>query len=76
MSTFIWGKIKLNKKIIKNNYQRKNILVFFSDEKNDLFQSDLEENEINFNYFFACSTITRSSIFYNFSSENSYNIRI
>lgn len=49
MSTFIWGKIKLNKKIIKNNYQRKNILVFFSDEKNDLFQSDLEENEIYFN---------------------------
>lgn len=49
MSTFIWGKIKLNKKIMINDYQRKNILVFFSDEKNDLFQCDLEENEIYFN---------------------------
>ena len=49
MSTFIWGKIKLNKKIIINNYQRKSILVFFDDKKNDLFQSDLEENEIYFN---------------------------
>ena len=49
MSTFIWGKIKLNKLIIMDNYQRKNILVFFTSEKNDLFQSDLEENEIYFN---------------------------
>ena len=31
MSTFIWG--KLNKKVVINNYQRKNILVFFSDKK-------------------------------------------
>ena len=38
MSTFIWGKIKLNKKIIIDNYQRNSILVFFSDQKNDLFQ--------------------------------------
>lgn len=49
MSTFIWGKIKLEKKIMINDYQRKSILVFFSDKKNDLFQSDLEENEIYFN---------------------------
>lgn len=28
MSTFIWGKIKLNKKIIIDNYQRNSILVF------------------------------------------------
>ena len=49
MSTFIWGKIKLNKLIIMDNYQRKNILVFFTSEKNDLFRSDLEENEIYFN---------------------------
>ena len=49
MSTFIWGKIKLNKKIIMENYQRKNILVFFSGEKSDLFQCDLEENELYFN---------------------------
>ncbi len=49
MSTFIWGKIKLYEKTIKNNYQRNRILVFFSDNKNDLFQSDLEENEIYFN---------------------------
>ena len=44
MSTFIWGKIKLNKKIIIDNYQRNSILVFFSDQKNDLFQDDLEDN--------------------------------
>ena len=49
MSTFIWGKIKLNKKIIIDNYQRNSILVFFSDQKNDLFQDDLEDNEIYFN---------------------------
>lgn len=49
MSTFIWGKIKLNRKIMINDYQRKSILVFFSDKKNDLFQCDLEENEIYFN---------------------------
>lgn len=49
MSTFIWGKIKLSKKIMINDYQRKSTLVFFSDEKNDLFQCDLEENEIYFN---------------------------
>ena len=35
MSTYIWGKIKLNKKIIIDNYQRNSILVFFSDQKND-----------------------------------------
>ena len=28
MSTFIWGKIKLEKKIMINDYQRKSILVF------------------------------------------------
>lgn len=33
MSTFIWGKLKLNKKVVINNYQRKNILVFLSDKK-------------------------------------------
>ena len=49
MSTFIWGKVKLHKKIIMNNYQRDNILVFFSNIKNDLFQNNLEENEIYFN---------------------------
>lgn len=49
MSTFIWGKIKLNKKILMKNYQRENILVFFSGEKSDLFQCDLEENELYFN---------------------------
>lgn len=49
MSTFIWGKIKLNKKTIIDNFQRKNILVYFSCEKNDLFLCDLEENEIYFN---------------------------
>lgn len=49
MSTFIWGKVKLHKKIIMNNYQRDNILVFFSNLKNDLFQNNLEENEIYFN---------------------------
>lgn len=49
MSTFIWGKIKFNKKIEISNYQRKNILVLFSDKKNDLFQIDKEENEIYFN---------------------------
>lgn len=49
MSTFIWGKIKFNKKIIIDNYQRNNILVFFSNQKNDLFQNDLEEDEIYFN---------------------------
>ncbi len=49
MSTFIWGKIKFTKKLIMNNYQKKNILVYFSDKQNDLFQSDLEENEIYFN---------------------------
>ena len=49
MSTFIWGKIKLNKKIIIDNYQRNSILVFFSVQKNDLFQDDLEDNEIYFN---------------------------
>ena len=49
MSTFIWGKIKLNKKTIIDNFQRKNILVYFSYEKNDLFLCDLEENEIYFN---------------------------
>ncbi len=49
MSTFIWGKVKLHKKIIMNNYQRDNILVFFSNLKNDLFQINLEENEIYFN---------------------------
>lgn len=49
MSTFIWGKIKFIKKIIMDNYQRNNILVFFSDQKNDLFQNDLEDNEIYFN---------------------------
>lgn len=27
------GKLKLNKKVVINNYQRKNILVFFSDKK-------------------------------------------
>ena len=43
------GKLKLNKKVVINNYQRKNILVFFSDKKNDLFECDLEENEIYFN---------------------------
>ena len=37
MSTFIWGKIKFNKKIIIDNYQRNNILVFFSNQKNDFF---------------------------------------
>ena len=49
MSTFIWGKIKLDKKIMMNDYQRKSILVFFSEKKNDLFQSDLEDNEMYFN---------------------------
>lgn len=49
MSTFIWGKIKIDKKIIMDNYQRNNILVFFSNQKNDLFQIDLEDNEIYFN---------------------------
>ena len=36
-------------KIIIDNYQRNSILVFFSDQKNDLFQDDLEDNEIYFN---------------------------
>ena len=49
MSTFIWGKIKLNKKTIIDNFQRKNIVVYFSYEKKDLFLCDLEENEIYFN---------------------------
>lgn len=49
MSTFIWGKIKLKNKKILNNYRRKNILVYFCDKKNDLFQSDLDNNEIYFN---------------------------
>ena len=49
MSTFIWGKIKFYKKIIIDNYKRKNILVFFSNYKNDLFEIDLEDNEIYFN---------------------------
>lgn len=49
MSTFIWGKIKFNKKIIMDNYQRNNILVYFSNKKNDLFLDDLEDNEIYFN---------------------------
>lgn len=49
MSTFIWGKIKFKRKIIINNYQRNSILVFFSNQKNDLFQNDLEDNELYFN---------------------------
>ncbi len=49
MSAFIWGKIKFNKKKFIDNYQRNNILVFFSNQKNDLFQNDLEDNEIYFN---------------------------
>lgn len=49
MSDYIWGKLKLKEKIIFNNYQRNNILVYFTDKKNSLFQCDLEENEIYFN---------------------------
>lgn len=49
MSTFIWGKIKFYKKLMLENYQRKNILIFFSETKTDLFQCGLEENEIYFN---------------------------
>ena len=49
MSTFIWGKLKLKGKKIIKDYQRNNILIYFSNEKNDLFQTDLEENEIYFN---------------------------
>ena len=66
MSTFIWGKIKLNKKIIIDNYQRNSILVFFSDQKNDLFQDDLEDNEIFweialFTYSLLLSSISRET---------------
>jgi hypothetical protein len=49
MSTFIWGKIKFTRKTVLDNYQRSNILVFFSNEKNDLFQDGLEDNEMYFN---------------------------
>lgn len=55
MSTFIWGKIKFNRKTVVNNYQRKNILIFFTDKKNDLFQCDLDENEVYFNI--ACGYV-------------------
>lgn len=50
MSEFIWGKIKL-KALPENfnSYQRGNILVFFSIQKNDLYMSDLENKEIYFN---------------------------
>ncbi len=33
MSDYIWGKIKLKEKMIFNNYQRNNILVYFTDKK-------------------------------------------
>lgn len=49
MSTFIWGKLKLKEKKVIKDYQKNNILIYFSNEKNDLFQTDLEENEIYFN---------------------------
>ena len=49
MSTFIWGKIKLNKLKNISSYQSGNILVFFTYQKNYLFKSDLEKNEIYFN---------------------------
>lgn len=63
MSTFIWGKIKLNKKIIIDNYQRNSILVFFSDQKNDLFQDDLEDNEIYFNIACGYDKIVSPSLY-------------
>ena len=49
VSTFIWGKIKYNKPRTFRPYQRGNILVYFSEEKNDLCMCDLNENEVFFN---------------------------
>lgn len=63
MSTFIWGKIKFNKKIIMDNYQRNNILVFFSNQQNDLFQNDLEDNEIYFNIACGYDKIVHPSLY-------------
>lgn len=50
MSTFIWGKIKLRELPENfNSYKRDDILVFFDIQKNDLYMSDLRNNEIYFN---------------------------
>ena len=69
MSTFIWGKVKFNRKIILDDYQRKSILVFFSDQKNDLFQDDLEEDEIYFNIACGYDKMVKPS-FYNMNYLN------
>ena len=61
MSTFIWGKIKLSNKCVINDMRIKNISVFFTEEKTDLFIVGLEENEVYFNIVCGYEGLSRSS---------------
>ena len=49
---------KFNRKIILDDYQRKSILVFFSDQKNDLFQDDFSWYITEEDYALLTSIIT------------------
>ena len=61
MSTFIWGKTKLSNKCVINDMRIKNISVFFTEEKTDLFIVGLEENEVYFNIVCGYEGLSRSS---------------